>query len=261
MALTDPASTTSSSPQTAETPSAGRAIVVGASSGMGAALVLQLADAGYRVAALARRGERLEELRAARGEAVLIRIHDVPDTAAVPALFEELARELGGVDLLVYAAGVMPAVGPREYDTEKDLAILRTNVEGCVAWCNEAARLFTTQRSGTICGISSIAGVRGRKPQPVYGTSKAAMDHYLEALSGRLAEVGAHVVTIRPGFVETEMTADLGLKGAISADAAARSILRAVRRRADVRYVPCKWWAVAQVIRAIPRFLFKRLTI
>ena len=111
------------------------------------------------------------------------------------------------------------------------------------------------------CGISSIAGVRGRKPQPAYGTSKAAMDHYLEALSGRLAEVGAHVVTIRPGFVETEMTAELGLKGAISADAAARSILRAVRWRANVRYVPWKWWAVAQVIGAIPRLVFKRMTI
>ena len=251
-------------PKTPSSPSPrvpGRAIVVGASSGIGAALVEQLAAAGYRVAALARRGERLEALATSAGGQVVTRVHDVGQTAEVPGLFEDLVTELGGLDLLVYAAGIMPAVGPREYDTAKDLSMLQVNLGGCVAWCNEAARLFGTQRSGTICGISSIAGVRGRKGQPVYGTSKAAMDHYLEALRNRLAEVGAHVVTIRPGFVDTEMTADLGLKGAISADAAASRIMSAIRWRANVRYVPLKWWAVAQVVRAIPSFLFKRMSI
>lgn len=238
-----------------------RAVVVGASSGIGAALVRRLVADGYAVAALARRRDRLEALRADLGDAVITREHDVTDTAAVPALFEELARELGGLDLLVYAAGFMPEVGPREYDTEKDLRMIAVNLHGCVAWCNEAARLFTSQRSGTICGISSIAGVRGRKGQPVYGTTKAAMDHYLDALRARLAEVGAHVCTIRPGYVQTEMTAGLDLSGAITADQAAAGIARAVRRRADVRYVPLKWWAIAQVVRAIPGFLFKRLSI
>ena len=239
----------------------GRAIVVGASSGIGAALVRQLSANGHKVAALARRADRLEELAGACHGEVLVRVHDVNDTGAVPALFEELVRELDGLDLIIFAAGIMPAVAADEYDTEKDLSMLAANVGGCIAWCNEAARLFGTQRSGTICGISSIAGVRGRKGQPVYGTTKAAMDHYLDALRARLAEGGAHVCTIRPGFVDTEMTADLGLKGAISAQAAARQILRAVRRRADVRYVPLKWWAVAQVIKAIPGKLFKRMSI
>ena len=252
---------TSSTPASPTPHPSGRAIVVGASSGIGAALVGELAAAGYRVAALARRADRLDQLAASAGDLVTTRVHDVSQVAEVPALFEELVTELGGLDLLVYAAGIMPAVGPREYDTVKDLAMLQVNLSGCVAWCNEGARLFGTQRSGTICGISSIAGVRGRKGQPVYGTSKAAMDHYLEALRNRLAELGAHVVTIRPGFVETEMTAELGLKGAISAEAAARSIHRAIRRRADVRYVPIKWWAVAQVVRSIPAFLFKRMSI
>lgn len=246
-------STSSASPR--------RAIVVGASSGMGAALTRKLVQDGYRVAALARREDRLSALRDELGENLLPRAHDVCDSGEVPALFEELVRELGGLDLIVFAAGIMPAVGLREYDTEKDLSMVEINVAGCIAWCNEAARLFTSQRSGTICGISSIAGVRGRKGQPVYGMTKAAMDHYLDALRARLAEVGAHVVTIRPGFVDTEMTADLELKGAISAEAAAASIAKAIKKKADIRYVPGKWWLIAQVVRSIPQILFKRMSI
>ena len=87
------------------------------------------------------------------------------------------------------------------------------------------------------------------------------MDHYLEALRNRLADVGAHVCTIKPGFVDTPMTEGLGLKGAISAEEAARQILRAARSRAGTRYVPLKWAAVALVVRYIPSFLFKRLNI
>lgn len=245
-----------------------RAIVVGASSGMGAALVRQLAREGYRVGLLARRAELLEELAegcaadcAKSGGALLTRAHDVSDSAAVAGLFEELVRGLGGLDLLIYAAGIMPEVGIDEYDTPKDLSILAVNLGGCVAWCNEAARLMGTQREGTIVGISSIAGVRGRRGQPVYGTSKAGMDHYLEALRNRLAEVGVHVSTIRPGYVDTPMTAGLGLSGAISAERAARSILRAARWRLSTCYVPFKWWAVAAIVRNIPSVLFKRLSV
>ena len=153
-----------------------RAIIVGASSGIGAALVRQLVAEGAHVAALARRSEELEELRAgasgAPGE-VSVHVHDVCDVEAVPALFEELVAGLGGLDLLVFAAGIMPSIGRDEYDTQADLAMLEINLGGCVAWCNPAANLFTTQRGGTIVGISSIAGARGRKGNPMYGTTKA----------------------------------------------------------------------------------------
>ncbi|MEO0652449.1 MAG: SDR family oxidoreductase, partial [Planctomycetota bacterium] len=177
-----------------------RAIVVGASSGIGAAIVRQLIREGYAVAALARRQEELDRLEDAAGilgdesgGRIVVRPHDVQNTADVPGLFEDLVKELGGLDLLVYAAGVMPENGEREYDTEKDLFTLAVNTGGCIAWCNPTAHLFTTQRSGTIVGISSIAGDRGRKGFPVYCTSKAAMNTYLEALRNRLSEVGAHV--------------------------------------------------------------------
>lgn len=244
-----------------------RAIVLGASSGMGAALVRQLAGEGYRVAALARSADKLEALEegcaaacAETGGRVLTRVHDVSDTDAVPALFEELVRELGGLDLLVFAAGIMPAVEPTEYDTEKDLSMLAVNLAGCIAWCNPAANYFRTQRWGTLVGISSVAGDRGRRGAPVYGTTKAAMNCYLESLRNRLSESGVHVLTIKPGFVETRMTAGMdGLFWLISAEEAARQILRAARGKAQVRYVPRQWWALMTVVRSIPSFVFRKL--
>lgn len=242
------------------------AIVVGASSGMGAALVEQLASEGVRVVAIARRKDALEELARRCGGNVIPLAHDVHDFDAVPALFERCVRELGGLDLFVYATGIMTEVGAQEFDTRKDLDMLAVNVGGAVAWTNEAAKLFRTQRSGTIVGISSIAGERGRKGNPVYGTTKAALNHYLEALRNRLADYDVHVCTIKPGFVETAMLAQAraqgrSIQGAISAQAAARSILRAARSRRNEVFVPFKWTLVAAVIRNIPSLLFKGMNI
>lgn len=246
-----------------------RAIVLGASSGIGEALVRRLAAEGYRVAALARRKERLDALAAecaadcARtGGAVLAVAHDVLDTDEVPELFERLARELGGLDLFVYATGVMPKVELDEYDTTKDLEQIAINLEGCVAWCNAVAQLFQTQRAGVLVGVSSIAGDRGRKGNPVYCTTKAALATYLEALRNRLSEVGVHVCTIKPGFIDTPMTQGLeGLFWLISADDAARQILSAARNGVNTRYVPVRWWLVGTIIKLIPSFLFRKLNI
>lgn len=246
-----------------------RAIVVGASSGMGAALVRQLAGEGYRVAALARRQDELEGLAHScedvckeTGGEVLVAKHDVLDTDAVPELFEELVRKLGGLDLLIFAAGIMPTVEEDEYNTEKDLAMLSVNVGGCIAWCNPTANLFKSKRSGTIIGISSIAGDRGRRGAPVYGTTKAAMNTYLEALRNRLGEWGVHVCTIKPGFIDTAMTQGLdGLFWVIGPEEAARTILSAARNRVNTRYVPLRWQLVGTIIKLIPSFIFKKLNL
>jgi NAD(P)-dependent dehydrogenase (short-subunit alcohol dehydrogenase family) len=245
-----------------------RAIVVGASSGIGAAIARRLVHEGYRVAALARRGGELEKLAhecvplaRSSGGSLAVLVHDVHDTSAVPALFEGAARQLGGVFLLVYAAAIMPDIGRDEYDTTKDLDQVAVNLSGCIAWCNAAAALFRTQRAGTIVGISSIAGDRGRKGNPAYTTTKAAMNTFLEALRNRLAESGVHVCTVKPGFVDTAMTRGKMTFWLISADRAAELTLDAARSRANVRYVPRRWWLVGTVIRAIPSFLFRHLNV
>ena len=240
-----------------------RAIVIGASSGIGAALVRQLAAEGYAVAALARREELLREVEVACEGApgrVVLATHDVLATNEVPGLFEQIVRELGGLDLLIYAAGIMSEVEPDEYDTGVDLNMLAINTGGCVAWCNEAARLFQTQRSGTLVGISSVAGDRGRKGAPVYGATKAAMNAYLESLRNRLSEVGAHVCTIKPGFVDTVMTEGKDVFWLISPEAASKQILAAARNRVNVRYVPLRWGLVMTVIRLIPSTIFRHLS-
>lgn len=246
-----------------------RAIVVGASSGMGAALVEQLAREGVDVIALARRKDALDGLvgRCAGAPGSVSAVaHDVQRFEEVPALLERLVRQLGGLDLFVYAAGIMTEVGANEFDTRKDLDMLAVNLGGCIAWTNEVAKLFRTQRAGTIVGISSIAGERGRKGNPVYGTSKAAMNHYLEALRNRLSDFDVHVCTIKPGFVETQMLAAARaqgrtIKGAITAEAAAQAILEAARGRRNEVFVPFKWTLIAAVIRNIPSFLFKAMNI
>ncbi len=223
----------------------------------------QLAAAGVPVAALARRSGELAKLaKTCQGTKarVLTVEHDVRDTQAVPALFERIALELGPPDLLIYAAGIMSEVGPMEFDTSKDLEMLAINLGGCIAWCNVVTGLFRTQRRGTIVGISSIAGERGRKPAPVYGTTKAAMNHYLEALRNRLAEFRVHVCTIKPGYVETVMTEGKKTFWMVSADDAARAILTAAMQRRNTRWVLRRWAIVGLVLRSIPSFLFRRLS-
>jgi len=230
---------------------------------MGAELARQLAARGYRVAALARRTEPLEALaaEAASGPgAVLPFGHDVLDASSVPDLFETVVRDLGGLDLFIYAAGVMPEVGADEYNTEKDFLQFAVNLAGCVAWSNETARYMQSRRCGTLVGISSIAGDRGRKPNPAYHTSKAAVSTYLESLRNRLAASGVHVCTIKPGTVHTPMTEGMqDLKWPVPVDAAVRDILRAIDKKKNTAYVPMRWLFVSLVIRHMPSFIFRRL--
>lgn len=233
---------------------------------MGAALARRLALEGRRVALLARREADLQAVAATIESAlgagrVRSYVHDVLETGSVEALFARVEQELGEVDELYYAAGVMPEVGIDEFDLAKDELQLRVNALGCIAWGNAAARRFRPRGRGMVLGISSVAQDRGRVGKPGYHASKAAMDTYLESLRNRLWRHGVQVTTIRPGFVETPMTRGLRLKGAISADSAAERILRARDRRATIAYVPFKWRVVMAVIRAIPSFLFRRLSI
>lgn len=246
-------------------PAAGtkRAIVVGASSGMGAALTRQLASRGTAVVAVARRADHLEALAAEAEGKVVPLVHDVLAIDDVTRAFDEAVERLGGLDEIWFAAGTMPDVGPDEFDTEKDLAMIDVNFAGAVAWLNLAARLFHTQRAGLIVGFGSIAGDRGRKGAPVYGATKAALATYLESLRNRLASRGVRVVTVKPGMVETPMTAHLDkLVMPVSAERAAGEILRAGRGRFwNEKHIPLRWWAVSRVIRSIPSLLFRRTSI
>lgn len=236
------------------------AIVVGASSGIGAELVRQLAAAGWKVAAVARRMDRLQALAAECGPNVIAVQHDVHEIDAVPGLFVGITGRLGGLDLLIYASGIMPTVGPEEFTTKKDLAIVDVNVRGAIAWLNEGAARFGNAGAGSLVAIGSVAGDRGRFGQPVYNASKAFLHTYMEALRNRLARKGVHVVTIKPGPVYTEMTAGLDLKKAMSAGDAARAILSKIDKTGEFYLVPLHR-LIFFVIRSIPSWIFRRLKI
>lgn len=242
-----------------------KAIIVGASSGIGASLGRELARRGWRVALLARREKELGDLcnqinaGTAAGRASA-HPHDAADFDKVPALFDALVQEMGGLDLIIYNAGVMMDVGEREYNFEKDRAIVTVNTLGAMAWLNKAAAHFEARGSGTIAGISSVAGDRGRKGNPAYCASKAALNTYLAALGHRLMRQGINVVTIKPGFVATRMTeGKQGLFWLIGPDEAAGRILSAIEAGRPVAYVPWQWRWLMLVVRAIPTFIFKRL--
>lgn len=245
------------------------AIVVGASSGIGEAVARRLASEGVRVALVARREEELAavcgSIAAATHETrAVYRVHDVTDGDAVPALWDSIEREIGAVDLVVFAAGIMPSVGETEYTFAKDRAILETNLVGAFAWLAVAALRMESARRGTIVGVSSVAGDRGRRGNPAYAASKAALTTFLESLRNRLSRHGVTVCTVRPGFVATPMTAGLNLppRMTVSAETAARLILEAARKKRGVDvYVPSRWRLVMFVIRHIPSFVFRRMSI
>lgn len=245
-----------------------RAIVIGASSGIGAALVKRLAIQGYRVAALARREDKLKQLceevninfPEQTESRVLIYPHDVTDYAAVPGLFQEIVHDLGGLDLIVYLAAFQPRIALNEYDFTKDEEMVRVNFLGAVAWLNQAAMRFERARHGHIVGVSSIAGERGRVGGPVYNASKAGLNVYLEALRNRLARRGVTVTTIKPGFVDTKLLANAPKTfWVISPEDAAAQIYLAVRRKQGTVFVPKRWALVSLIIRHIPSFIFKWL--
>ena len=246
-----------------------RAVIVGASSGIGEAVARRLAAQGWGVALVARREEELNrlanELNAQRGAASAVPaarayVHDVREYECVRALVQRIAQELGGIDAVIYAAGVMPIIAENEYAFDKDRLTLETNVLGAVAWLNEAAQRFERAGTGVIVGISSVAGDRGRRGNPVYGASKAALDSYLESLRNRLGRLGVRVVTVKPGPVDTPMTKALEKKPLlISADKAAESIVRAMQGGSETVYVPGPWRPIMLVIRNLPSFLFKKL--
>lgn len=238
-----------------------RAVVVGASSGIGEAVVRRLAAGGCRVAVVARRADRLEQLARELGsERVRVHPHDVTRVEAVPAVVDAVERDLGGLDLLVYAAGIMPRIRVDEWDPSVDEAVTRVNLIGAMAWVDAVAPRFAAAGRGTIVGVSSVAGDRGRRGNPAYHASKAGLDAFLEAVRHRVGRRGIRVVTVKPGPVDTPMSRGLPrLPLLVSADAAAADILRAAAGGRLVRYVPRRWRPIMFAIRNIPGPIFRRL--
>ncbi len=244
-----------------------RGIIIGASDGIGAALARKLAKEGYTLALIARRKEKLSglcaEINSAEGETrALEYVHDVANYNEVPELLRQIIADLGGLDLVVFMAGVNFPPGLNDYNFEGDRKMIEVNLIGAMAWLNPVAGMFQSTKAGQIVGISSVAGDRGRIGNPGYNTSKAALTTYLEALRNRLTRHGVNVLTVKPGFVKTEMlkAAQGGTPFAISPEQAAEDIYKAMRKRKQLIYTASIWRWIMLAIQHVPSFIFRRLS-
>lgn len=238
-------------------------IIVGASSGIGAEIARLHLKQGAIVTLVARRETELKKIASEFPDSRPFLInHDVKDTSSAITLFDQAIKNMGGLDEIYYCSGIINPVKIDEFSTGKDLETIQVNLNGAIAWLNEAARFFQIQKSGKIIGISSIAGDRGRVGSPVYNTSKAALNTYLETLRNRLSRKGILVLTAKPGFIDTKMTKGMKrLFWLISAEKAAEIIVNATNSSKENIYVPARWWLVATIIKSIPNFIFKKLNV
>lgn len=234
-----------------------KAIIVGASSGLGLELARVMAKAGWALGLAGRNRSALEALRAELGGDVHTGILDVTRTGDVPAALDALLAALGGVDCVVISSGVSPHNRRLVWDVEE--TTLATNVMGFAACANWAAHHFFERRSGQIVGLSSVASLRGSPQVPAYNASKAFASRYMEGLRWNLGKYGVTVTDVRPGYIDTPMTKDQkGMFWVVDAPTAARQIYRAILKKSRVAYVPRRWAFVALAARAAPGFMYKK---
>jgi short-subunit dehydrogenase len=187
---------------------------------------------------------------------------DLDDTAAHEGMLAAAVERMGGIDLALIAHGVLGDQAAAEADFETAAAILHTNFISAVSLCTWLANYFESRGRGTLAVISSVAGDRGRKSNYLYGASKGALNVFLDGLRNRVDREGVQVLTIKPGFVATPMTAHVQQNALFaSPDRIAKGILRAVKRRKDVVYLPWYWGGIMLVIRLIPGAVFKKMNL
>jgi NAD(P)-dependent dehydrogenase (short-subunit alcohol dehydrogenase family) len=176
------------------------------------------------------------------------------------AFFDRLGETPGTV---VMVAGLLGDQQQSAVDDHAAALVMETNYAGPARYLLAAARRMSGVRGGCIIGISSVAGERGRGSNFIYGSAKAGLTAFLSGLRNAHARNGLHVLTVKPGFVATRMTAGMKLPPPLTAspEAVAAAILRAQERRRDVIYVLGRWRPVMAVIRALPERVFKRLSL
>jgi short-subunit dehydrogenase len=181
-----------------------------------------------------------------------------PDTFG-PAL-DAAQRALGGIEVVVVTAGLFATQEKLEADPAFTARMLDANFTGTVLFCEEARKRLLARGGGTLCVFSSVAGERGRKPVILYGAAKAGLSHYLEGLDHKFRASGLKVITVKPGFVKTAMTAGLPVPPfAGDPDRVARLVVAAIERGAPVVYAPRIWGLIMLVIRQLPRFVMRKL--
>ncbi len=243
-------------------------LIVGASSAIAQEAARVFAKRGAALCLCARRAEQLEsmeqDLRSHGAQHVAGIVFEAEDRTHIPMLMQQASSLMGSIDAVLIAYGSLPDQQACQDDVERIVHEFEINATSVIAVCTEAAKYFLAQPQGQIhpclAVISSVAGDRGRQSNYIYGAAKGAVSIFLQGLRNRLHPMGIHVLTIKPGFVDTPMTAHLP-KNALfaSARAVGKRIVSAMDRENDVVYVPGFWRYIMFIIRHIPESLFKTL--
>jgi decaprenylphospho-beta-D-erythro-pentofuranosid-2-ulose 2-reductase len=239
-------------------------LITGATSAIAGEVAKLYAKQGAAFYLVARNEERLnnvvQDLRSLGASDVAAAVVDLDDTAKHHDLVRRAVERLGGVDIVLIAQGVLGSQTQGELDFQDAGAVLKTNFVSVVSLLTELTCKPILERGSSLVVIGSVAGDRGRRSNYIYGASKAGLEAYVEGLRARLFAQGIAVTLIKPGFVETPMTAHMEKRPlAASAPAVAAGIVRAIGGRKDVAYVPWIWRPIMQAVRALPQVIFKRL--
>lgn len=240
-------------------------IVLGATSGIAKALCYKMAGKGHN---LILAGRDLDELHQITNDIsiryqvrVIPQFFDALSYDTHNEFFEKCVNSLGTIDGLVLAYGYMGEQRHSEVNFSVARCTIETNFLSCVSILNIAAEYFAERKAGTICAISSVAGDRGRQSNYIYGSAKAGLSAYLQGLRNRLAPVGVHVLTVKPGFVDTKMTYGMLKESPLVAkpEQVANDIYQAMMNKKDILYTPFFWCWIMFIIKSIPERWFKKM--
>lgn len=241
-------------------------LIIGATSAIAEATARLWAGRGEALFLVGRQAQRLEviaaDLRVRGAVSVACYTMDACDRSAHAALLEAAQAAMGGLDVALIAHGSLPDQKACEASVDLTLREIDNNALSVIALATRLGELFAAQGRGSLAVISSVAGDRGRQSNYVYGAAKGMVSLFLQGLRNRLAKKGVQVLTIKPGFVDTPMTASFA-KGALWAkpEAIARGIVKAVDGRRDEVYLPGFWRLIMLLICHIPERIFKKLSL
>jgi short-subunit dehydrogenase len=235
-----------------------KAIIIGASSGIGRALAKKLTDNNYTVGITGRRSDKLKTLSDNKPEKFQVSSFDVTSDGSLKKL-DELVAKLGGLDLLVFSAGMGELND--NLDTVTELQTIELNVNSFTKVAIWAYHLFKKQGYGHFLGITSVAGLRGNGHAPAYNASKSYQINYLEGLQHRVAKenLPIHFTDVRPGFVDTAMAKGEGLFWVASTDIAAKQIFNLIKRKQKVGYVTKRWRLISILLRVLPKRILMKI--
>jgi decaprenylphospho-beta-D-erythro-pentofuranosid-2-ulose 2-reductase len=237
-------------------------LLLGAASDMAVAIARKYASEGYNIQLAARNATRLESLcsdiRIRYGVSCTSHEFNAVDFTSHPGFFSSLPT-LADITICVFGyLGDNEIAREQWQEAEK---IIHTNYTGAVSALNAVSLLYAKQQHGSIVGISSVAGERGRQSNYLYGSAKAGFTAYLSGLRNRMFREKVHVLTVQPGFVYTRMTENLSLPPMLTAkpEDIAEGIFKAVKSGKNVVYIKWFWRYIMLIIRNIPEFIFKKL--